>query len=332
MRSRLAPLAALFGLFAASPARAQLAGSPSSGMSSEPEVNLAFAAQTSPRPAECTKEGGRSGALRPSWDRARRPAEAQYCDVLARGYTLLGRSPERALEAARRAEKLLGGRAASAVLEGRALLALGDPNGAWRAFERARKIARRSVEPPAVLHAVAVSALLLGKELEAEAAYRSLVPRASLLPDARQRQRVLVEAGLVLMARGSERLDEAIGYLAEARKRKAESGLGDAALGALALALDRQGRAQEARGVAAEAGGPFALIRMAEKLPAARPFTVAEADLHAMAAILAERKYPAVAKTEWQAYIESEDPRSPWLEHAKKKLESGGAPAKRTPR
>ena len=182
---------------------------------------------------------------------------------------------------------------------------------------------------------MAVSALATGHRAEALAAYRALVPRASLLPDARRRQRVYVEAGLVVMAEGPERLDEALGYLAEARRLRAAPTLSEVVLGAVALGLDRQGRVDEARGVASEAGGPFSAERLAkeESNPlASRPVVTAPGELHAVAAILAERRHPEIAKNGWKAYLESEAGKTgKWAAHAKKKLETPAPAARKKP-
>src|SRR5258706_11959410 len=123
---------------------------------------------------------------------------------------------------------------------------------------------RGGAEGPAPAPDGAAAAPAAARGREAVAAYRSLVPRASLLPDARRRQRVYVEAGLVVMAEGPDRLDEALGYLAEARRLRGAPTLTEIVLGSVALALDRQGRVDEARGVASEAGGPFSAERLAK--------------------------------------------------------------------
>jgi len=284
---------------------------------------LSAAAAASPRPAECRPASGQVG--RSAWERARRPAERAYCDALARGYALLASDPSRALDAARRAEKAVPGRAATKVLEGRALVARDRPHDAFAAFSAAEKRDRRSLEAPAALHDMAISALLDGQRARALSAYRQLVPRVGLLPDVHERQRVLVEAALTVMGEGEKSLGEAIGYLTEARRQRGAPGLGGVVAGALALALDRQGHRQEAGGVVAEAGAPLGPMTLANAADAARTVAAPPGELHAVAAILIERTHPEMARAEWSAFAESESGRSgPFALHAKQKLASLG--------
>lgn len=298
---------------------------------------LAFAA-ASPRPRECSGTSER-GAERTLWDRARQPRLATYCDSLAAGYARLARAPEEALRAAQRANEALPGRAAPLVLEARALVALGRDADAHQRFGAARQRDRRSVESPGALHDLAVAALRTGKRDDAVRAFRALAPRAGLLGDGFERQRVYVEAAAAVMMLGSEGLDEAIGYLAEARRKGSRPGFGDYVLGALALALDRQGRSEEARGVAAEAGGAWYLARQtstdddarARRRPlVARALPVLPAgELDAIVAMLAEREDPELARERWQALLGGAGGKGPWAEHAKKKLEALRAPRRR---
>jgi hypothetical protein len=138
-----------------------------------------------------------------------------------------------------------------------------------------------------------------------------------------------------MMGVGSDGLNEAIGYLSEARRRGAPPGISPYVLGALALALDRQGHHDEARGVAGEAGGPWALLAEAALLEDApqkpaltksAPVTGAQSpylpdgEIHAMIAVLAERSDPALAREKWQLFLGGAGAKGPWAEHAKKKL------------
>ena len=289
---------------------------------------LLSAAAASPRPRECTGTSPH-GAERTVWDRARRPRLATFCDSLAQGYARLAQAPSEAQRAAQRAEKALPGRAAPLVLEARALVALGRDADAWKLFGDARKRDRRSVETPGALHALAVAAVRTKNQAEAVRAYRALAPRAGLLGDGFERQRVYVEAAATVMTVGEGGLDEAIGYLAEARRRRSRPGFGDYVLGTLALALDRQGRNEEARGVAAEAGGPWYLERASAApeadpkartlAPNARP-VLPDGELDAIVAMLAEREAPELARERWQAFLDGPAGKGPWAEHAKRKL------------
>ncbi|WP_437952999.1 tetratricopeptide repeat protein [Sorangium sp. So ce296] len=234
---------------------------------------LVAAAAAAGRPPECSARSSRAIARGPTvWERARAPELPRYCDLLARGQAQLGSNPEAAREAARLADQLLPGHAAPQVLLARAALALGSPEDAARAFDRARGIDPRSVEDPHTMHDLARSLARTGKHDEAIAIYRALVPRIDLLGTADQRALVLLEAAHLSMAaagaaakppsgaaaqgaRGD--LDEAIAYLREARQRAQTQLARDVTL-SLALALDRAGDKAQADaaldGEAADAG------------------------------------------------------------------------------
>ncbi len=323
---------------------AQLASGPLS-LAPRGQSTLRAVAAASPRPPECAPLA--SGKQRSLWDRAHAPGLTDYCDALARGYARLRHSASAAQEAARAAERALPGHAAPHVLEARALLAEDKPAQAFKSFQQALKLSRRALRAPSALHDLAVAALRSGHTPEALAAYRALVPRASLL-GAMQRQRVYVEAAELVMSLGPKQLDEAIGYLTEARRRGSPPGFGDYVSAALALALDRQGRDEEARGVAAEAGGAWSLIgRIKSESPAhggdgrtapgahdsarrsAEQPVLPPGELHAMAAILAERDDPPLAREQWRAFLASPAGKGPWARHARAHLVALGAQRRR---
>ena len=230
---------------------------------SEHGVALGSAAAASPRPAACrfevTGPGPRPQTL---GDRARTPGAGRYCAALARGYGRLAYDPSAALEAAQDAERAWAGQAATMVLRGRALLRLGRANEAYELLAGARRLARHSLDAPSGLHELARAAAITGHSSEARDAYRALVPQASLLASDAQRQQVFVEAASWVMGVGAAGLDEAIGYLAEARRKSVAPGYRAFVLGALALSLDRQGEIDQARGVAVEAGGAAAVASL----------------------------------------------------------------------
>ena len=308
---------------------AQLAGAPSRAAPASDALTAAAAA--SPRPPECVR--GAAAGREALWQRARTPGLDAYCDALGRGYSRLRRKPELSLEAALAADKALPGRAAPSVLAGQALVRLGRYKDAWQSFERAQARAKRALEAPAALHDLALAAELSGQHEQAREAYRALVARAFLLEEGLRRQRIYVEAAMLMMGAGPDGLNEAIGYLSEARRRGLPPGFSPYVLGALALALDRQGHPDEARGVAGEAGGPWALAEAAEPEEGASegarkqsspssaqtPY-LPDGEIHAMIAILAERGDPALAREKWQAFLASAGGRGRWAEHARKKL------------
>ncbi|WP_437762732.1 hypothetical protein WMF27_44725 [Sorangium sp. So ce281] len=247
--------------------------------------DLVAAAAAAGRPPECAARSGRAIARGPTvWERARAPELPRYCDLLARGHAQLGGDAGAARESARLADQLLPGHAAPQVLIARAALALGSPEDAARAFERARSVDPRSVEDPQTMHDLARSLARTGKRGEAIAIYRALVPRIDLLGTADRRALVLLEAAHLSMAtagaasvagasarpptsahrdahRDAHReaaargdLDEAIAYLREARLRAQTQLARDVTL-SLALALDRSGdKAQADAALEGDAG------------------------------------------------------------------------------
>ncbi|WP_437914065.1 hypothetical protein WME73_48620 [Sorangium sp. So ce302] len=252
--------------------------------------DLVAAAAAAGRPPECSARSGRAIARGPTvWERARAPELPRYCDLLARGQAQLGGDAEAARESARLADQLLPGHAAPQVLLARAALALGSPEDAARAFERARSVDPRSVEDPQTMHDLARSLARTGKRGEAIAIYRALVPRIDLLGTADQRALVLLEAahlsmataGAASVADASARppagahgeaaargdLDEAIAYLREARLRAQTQLARDVTL-SLALALDRSG--DKAQADAALEGDATALEAARPREEAAR--------------------------------------------------------------
>jgi tetratricopeptide (TPR) repeat protein len=296
-----------------------------------PDLDLLAVAASSPRPPECAPAAPNvSGTV---WDRARSPELLRYCRSLARGYSKLRRSPEEALKAADLADATLRGHAAPSVLRGRALRLQAKFAEAHAAFDKARSLDRRSVQGPEALHDVSVAARMSGHTEAALAAYRALVPRADLLGDRLERHQMYVEAASVAMHLGPNGLDEAIGYLTEARRQGSPQGFSQFVVAMLALALDRQGRLDEARGVAAEVESPDHVLEvsgLATEQARASPFpetdrrlvpVLPQAELHALAALAAERQAPDLAVTHWRAYLGLVTTRqSPWIEHARAKV------------
>ena len=306
-----------------------------------PGFDLAAVATASARPPVCGAIGPiRSVDRATVWDRAKTPQLARYCQALARGYAALRRAPEQALREADEADRVWPDRARPRALRGRALMRLGRVDEAWAALEAARKLQERSLEPPVTLRAYAAAAALTGHYQEAVRAYRALVPQAGLLPGHAARQQMYVEAAAWVMSEGPEALDETVGYLSEARRQGVPLGYRSYVLGTLALALDRQGRVEQAQGVAAEASGPWSLARALsprdgedadDSHPPMRPASgvagrkeapsLPVGEEHAVVAILAERSDPELAVEHWRRYLAAVGEASaPWRAHAQRKL------------
>lgn len=311
---------------------------------------LAAAAAASPRPAECAPSASARG--RELWERARSQRVEAYCAALARGFARLARDPAAALNEAVAAEKAFPGQITPRLLKGRALLRTGEiaeAHGLLRALVKDRPDA---LADPGALHDLALASLRLGRLGEALEEYRTLVPRAELLEDARERYRVFVEAGALAMALGPANLSEALGYLGEARRAGVPPGFADLTLGLLALALDRAGRPEQARALAREASGPWATERVlgesetAERAGDEEPRTagkataqraqaalvpapvLVEGELDAVVAMLAERVDVRLARARWTAFLDGSGGKGPWAEHARKKLAALGVERK----
>src|SRR5579883_376338 len=208
-------------------------------------AQVSAAAWSSGRPPECGEPGGRAANV---WERAKSPELRRYCDLLASASSKLaglGAMAQAALDAAREADRVLPGHAAPRALEGRALAALGKYPDALAALSDARSRDARALDDPPALLAWARALARTGRTPEAAEAYRALLPRATALPGG-QRAAAEIEAGIVSMARGPDRLDEATAALREAI-RDAQNDAQAVAVLALALALDRRGDAREAR-------------------------------------------------------------------------------------
>ena len=208
--------------------------------------SLSVAAATSPRPVECLPQAAARADKPTVWSRARRPALDEYCSHLAIGYGRLLHNPSAAQKAAKRALKARPKSPAGHVLLARSLFAQNQLPAAWLEFQTARQLDPRAVELPDALHDFAVVAVHTGHVKEGAEAYRALIPRAGLLGSTLRRQRCYIEAAHAIMdARGKPGLEEAIGYLGEARRRASLPLMRPFVYGSLAVAYGRAGRADE---------------------------------------------------------------------------------------
>jgi tetratricopeptide (TPR) repeat protein len=277
------------------------------------------AAWSSGRPAECGEPGGRATN---AWERAKSPELRRYCDLVASASSKLAGTTamaQAALDAAREADRVLPGRAAPRVLEGRALAALGQLEPALEALRAGKERDPAALDDPLALRAWARVLARAGRADEAAEAYRALLPRSSALTAA-ERASASIEAGLVAMARGPAGLDEAASALREGlREAQDEAPLG---VLALALVLDRRGDADEARALLAERAhtDPRATL---EGLRAKDVLVVAPGEGGALLAIGLEPTDPAGAREAWQKYVD-QSPNGPWAAHAKARVAALG--------
>ncbi len=284
------------------------------------------------RPPECNPDGQRN-----VWERSKEVSSADYCRRLAEGAALLAGSgwvtthqAEQALAAGDDAEKLAPGHAAPSALRARALVALHKPKEAQEALARARQLDPRSLEDVASLLAAARALALDGKRDEARVAYAALLPRASSLPLA-GRAPVFFEAGLASMARGPAGIDEAVARFRELLRGSQEE-MQTTAVAALALALDRQaasGTGAEASALLAERGR-FPLESVVDdRVRASVGVGGAQAEVHALLAVLEDPTHPDRGRARWKAYLTAAPASTPpeWIARAREHLGE-----KRTPR
>jgi hypothetical protein len=206
-----------------------------------PDAALATAALASPRPRACRPGAAGEEGL---WSRLRVADAQRYCQLLARGYARLQETPAEALSAAEAAEAAAGPQPAVHVLRGRALMRLDQSGPAFEQFAQAEAQDPEAFVDPKALHEYARAASLSGKAVDALRLYRLLVSRIALLDDAREAAFVQIEAAAHVLAAspGPAGTDEALGYLAQARREAL--GLSVWLDGLRLLALAQSGRAE----------------------------------------------------------------------------------------
>jgi hypothetical protein len=296
------------------------------------------AAAASPRPALCRAETGSRSSL---WARARPIEVERFCTTLARSFARLERAPAEALELAREATAMFPSETLGPLLEGRALLRLGRTGEAWQRLAPLVAGGAQALDDAASLHDVARAALLTGALEDAQRLYRLLMPRSVVLGSARIRRTATIEAAALALARGPADLEEALGYLAEARASPA-AGDRDLVLGLLALTLDRAGRREQSRAVAREASGPYELEELLSRTEQARVASgesgaepsgsalargrplLPDGEIHAVIAILAEGRDPASRRAHLTAFLASPAGKGAWAEHARRALDGKG--------
>ncbi|MBX3258488.1 MAG: hypothetical protein KF782_02140 [Labilithrix sp.] len=285
------------------------------------------------RPAECGVADGFRAAN--AWERAKEPNLRRYCDLLASGTAKLVGSGSNVLvnevpQIADEADKLLPGRAAPAVLKGRALLRLGKAPEALAALDEAKRRDDRALDDPVALLAWARANARTGRLAEAARAYRAALPRTSSLTS-QERSAASFEAGMTVMAQGSAGIDDAVAMFRQAR-RDAQDAMQIASVVGLALALDRAGQRDEARAVLAErvrsdVKPHLADPRVAEAMADAGSATEADA-LVALALEASAADGGASARDAWRRYLEGAGGKGPWADHAREHA-GGAAPAKK---
>jgi hypothetical protein len=280
-------------------------------------AQLATAALASPRPRECRGSAGEADGL---WARARAGDAQRYCELLARGYARLTETPAQALSAAEAAEALAGPIAQVLVLNGRAKLRLGQASAALAQFAKAEARDSQAFLDPKALHDYARAASSSGKPLDAVRLYRMLVSRSALLDDAREQSVLAIEAAAHVLAYAPGGSDEALGYLAQARR--ASLGLAPWITALRVLAAERNGRVERAPGgsalpsVAALTQPVSAAIDQTPLLP--------PGELEALRAVLTEPSDLAASRQHWNLFLARASAENVWLAQARKKRAEPG--------
>jgi tetratricopeptide (TPR) repeat protein len=274
------------------------------------------------RPPEC------AGARLNAWERAKAPQMRAYCDLIASATSKIAggkESARAALAETQEAEQLAPEQPYSRVLRGRALEKLGRAPEAYDAFAEAKKLDARALDDPQTLLSWSRVLARTKRSDEAENAYRMLLPRASWL-DSRDRALAYVEAGLIVMQKGPQKIDEAVAIFRQARA-EAQDSYRAVALVLLALALDRSGDPAQAQAVLGDRGDVRALFddpRVREVFDT----VVAGPEIDAAVAESLQPLKPKDAQVAWAKYLKNAAG-SPWADHAASRA-NAGAPAKKT--
>ncbi len=269
---------------------------------SQDRTQLTTLANASGRPKECGRSTGSQSSHPSLWDTAREPLLPRYCDLLGLAHAKLKSAPSAALELASIAEQLLPGRAAPAVVRGRANTSLLNYEEAVRHFEAARAIGPRSIEDPLALHDMGLALTHTRRYVQALDTYRVLVPRLALIPGIQDRTLILLEAASVAIASGPEQVKEAVALLEQARDLPATRYTTDVhAL--LALSLDRMGSGERAKALIDELTFADNVQAWIKRPASTFDYLADPADQEALIGIVTERSDPPKAAAAWELYI-----------------------------
>jgi hypothetical protein len=280
------------------------------------DLTLSFG--ESSRPRLCSPHAAQGGGADAAegaggaspWDRVRLEPALDLCIGLARAQIRLARAPAEVVASARRLAEAFPGRPEPRVLEARALLRAGHAGASWDAWQAARGLgfdaARESGAEPAPAHALrdfAVAAVATGHGDAASGAYRRLVSLLDAWPDPRHVQRIYLEAAMVMLRRGPEPVDEAVGYLSAAESEATSTGLRAYAAGLRALVqLRRRASSPDtSRLDAAEVWHFVAQVR--EEPPPNYWPAVPRHEPCALASLLVERYSNTEAAELWDQYL-----------------------------
>ena len=278
---------------------------------------LTTAALESPRPRVCRAGTNGENEL---WSRARAGDTERFCGLLARGYARLAATPSEALEAAEAAEAIHGGTPEVTALRARALLRTGQVAAALEQFRQAEQKSSLALLDPKALHDYARAASRAGTPADAVRLYRVLVSRSALIDDAREKTEFELEAAAHVLAYVPNGSEEALGYLAQARR--AALGLSPLISGFRALIAERDGPTARAPATLPS----LAALGQSVSGRGDAELTLPPGELEAVRAVASAATDRAASRSAWQAFLEHARPENVWLAQARKKL--GEAPRK----
>jgi tetratricopeptide (TPR) repeat protein len=209
-------------------------------------------------------------------------------------------------------------------------LGLKRADEAFRLFQAALAAHPELRLSPDGQHSYARAAVASGHLAEALVAYRRLAPMSGLLTATGATECVYIEAAVLIMLIKPDQLQEAVAYLNEARRRNATPALRSYVLAALAFALHRQGRPEEARGVAHEVRGRVGLmLASVEAETPANPSNsklphLGRLELLPMIGMLAAAENRSLANVYFSQFVQEAPQDHPWLSHVREKLAGKG--------
>lgn len=301
-------------------------------------VSLATAAEASSRPRVCRSTPG--AARNELWRRAGRAPARDFCVLLAQGYSKLDRAPGEALALAHKASAILPNEVEPSVLRGRALLRLGDASGARAALASSVTAPGRPLGDLGALRELGLAFSETKQLADAAAVYRMLVPRIDFVQDRLVFRIILLEAASVVMASSELGAAEATSYLAQARQAEPVPGLQDLTVALAAVALDRDGKGDQAGALDARlnAWSLERFLSTPDRLRIAKTLSLddsvtrrepsfrdrgpilADGELHAAIGLAAARRDPLLAATHFKAFLETRGAQGPFANWARRRL------------
>ncbi len=272
---------------------------------------------------ECQARGAHATKV---WERAKDPGREAYCEALGLASARLVRSPAGASDAlayAEAADRLMPRRGAPMVLKARALLDLGDDEGALRALAEAQSRDEHGLGDAVALWAWARANGRTGHVREAANAYRRLVSLRRALPPEAQ-ESVVLAASLAVLQLGPASLGESLALLRLVRDQ-GDPWLHIACSAVRALARDRADQRNEARAELA----PFGALRAGDVLDARMREVLSDSgatgEAFALRAVVEELANEREAVAAWKEFLAGPGGQGPWKRHAEARVNDPSA-------